>query len=381
LRGSFINCLSMFDVLTGYNMFDDILISFGLNAADYEVQPFGSGLINHTYKLKGHSDAYILQQINTSVFKNPGFIANNLELVRTYLGKHNPGYLFVAPLKTIDDHFMVKSSEGKFYRLFPFIDGSHTVNFLQDKQEAFEAAVQFGRFTRLLNDFDIGQLQYTLSDFHNLKLRFDQFKAASKNALPVKLAEAATEIKEVYNQYQILQTYNQLISNNEIPLRAIHHDTKINNVLFDSQNHALCLVDLDTVMPGYYLSDVGDMMRTYLSPANEEETNMDKIHIREDFFRAIYKGYMSEMGNILTEAEKQLFIFSGKLMIYMQALRFLTDFLNNDSYYGAQYPGHNLVRAKNQFKLLTEYTKAEPSFKLLISSVNREFLTAEKQSN
>jgi len=360
-------------------MFDDILISFGLNVANYEVQPFGSGLINHTYKLKGHSDAYILQQINTSVFKNPDYIANNLELVKTYLNKHNPSYLFVAPLKTTNGMFMVQSAAGDFYRLFPFIDGSHAVNFLQDKQEACEAAVQFGRFTRLLKGFDIRQLQYTLPDFHNLKLRFDQFEEASKNAFPVKLEEAATEIKEVYNQYPILQTYNQLISNNEIPLRAIHHDTKINNVLFDSQNHALCLVDLDTVMPGYYLSDVGDMMRTYLSPANEEETNLDKIHIREDFFRAIYKGYMSEMGNILTETEKQLFIFSGKLMIYMQALRFLTDFLNNDSYYGAQYPGHNLIRAKNQFKLLAEYTNTEPSFKLLISNVDREFLTEENQ--
>jgi hypothetical protein len=118
------------------------------------------------------------------------------------------------------------------------------------------------------------------------------------------------------------------------------------------------------------------MMRTYLSPANEEEKGLDKIHIREDFFRAIYKGYMTEMGSILTETEKQLFIFSGKLMIYMQALRFLTDFLNNDAYYGAQYPGHNLMRAKNQFKLLNEYVNAEPSFKLLIASVDREFLTA-----
>ncbi len=357
-------------------MFDDILKSFGLQVSDYNIQAFGSGLINHTYKVNGNNHAYILQQINTDVFKNPGYIANNLALVKEYLNQNNPDYLFVAPLKTLTGDFMVQSADGKYYRLFPFINGSHTVNFLQDKKEACEAAVQFGRFTRLLNDFDINQLQYTLSDFHNLKLRFDQFKMASTNAASGKLEEASVEIREVYNHYQIIQTYNQLVANNEIPLRAVHHDTKINNVLFDDKLNALCLVDLDTVMPGYYLSDVGDMMRTYLSPANEEEKDLDKVKIREDFFRAIYKGYMAEMGDILTETEKQLFIFSGKLMIYMQGLRFLTDFLNDDVYYGAQYPGHNLVRAKNQFKLLNEYTQAEPSFKLVIANVNRELLAS-----
>jgi Ser/Thr protein kinase RdoA (MazF antagonist) len=362
-------------------MFDDILKSFGLSVSEYNIQAFGSGLINHTYKLSGNGGGYILQQINTAVFKNPDHIANNLALVKEYLSKNNPGYLFVAPLKTLAGNFIMQSADGQYYRLFPFIDGSHTVNFLQDKKEAYEAAVQFGRFTQLLNDFDTDQLQYTLSDFHNLKLRFDQFKAASENADTAKLEQATAEIKEVYNHYQILQTYNQVVANNEIPLRTVHHDTKINNVLFDDDQHALCLVDLDTVMPGYYLSDVGDMMRTYLSPANEEEKDLDKIHIREDFFRAIYKGYMAEMGSILTETEKQLFMFSGKLMIYMQALRFLTDFLNNDAYYGAQYPGHNLMRAKNQFKLLNEYVNAEPSFKLLIASVDREFLTSANQNN
>jgi Ser/Thr protein kinase RdoA (MazF antagonist) len=375
----FINLLSMFDSVNHNNMFDDILKSFGLNVAEYEIQAFGSGLINHTYKVNGNGDDYILQQINTAVFKTPEHIANNLALVKDYLNKISPGYLFVAPLKTTNGEFMVKSADGQFYRLFPFIKGSHTVNFLQDKKQAFEAAVQFGRFTHLLNDFDIDQLKYTLSDFHNLKLRFDQFKTASQNAELSKLKQADVQIKEVYNHSDILQTYNQLVTNNEIPLRAIHHDTKINNVLFNDNQNALCLVDLDTVMPGYYLSDVGDMMRTYLSPANEEEKDLDKIHIREDFFRAIYKGYMAEMGGILTETEKQLFIFSGKLMIYMQGLRFLTDFLNNDIYYGAQYPGHNLTRAKNQFRLLSEYVNTEPVFKQLISSVNLEFLSAANQ--
>lgn len=358
-------------------MFDDILISFGLNSSDYKVQAFGSGLINHTYKLTGNGQDYVLQQINTKVFTKPLNIVNNLALVKEYLSSNNPDYLFVAPLKTTSNDFLVKSATGDYFRLFPFIKGSHTVNVLHNEQEAYQAARQFGRFTCMLHNFDINKLEYTLVDFHNLKLRFDQFKTASVNADAVRLAQATDEIKDVYNNLQILQTYNELVVNNKIPLRVVHHDTKINNVLFDVKKNALCLVDLDTVMPGYYLSDVGDMMRTYLSPANEEETDLSKIHIRENFFRAIYKGYMSEMGSILTETEKQHFIFSGELMIYMQGLRFLTDFLNNDIYYGAKYPDHNLTRAKNQFKLLNNYLNAKPTFKKMILEVDKEFLTAE----
>ncbi|WP_121809959.1 phosphotransferase enzyme family protein [Mucilaginibacter kameinonensis] len=355
-------------------MFNDILINFGLNVSEYNIKSFGSGLINHTYKISGANQAFILQQINDSVFKHPDHIDNNLALIKQYLDETNPGYLFVAPLKSKTGKSIIQSADGKFYRLFPFIEGSHTVNFLQDTKEAYSAAVQFGRFTRLLNHFDISKLEYTLTDFHNLKLRFKQFEQALQTATEEKLKQAAAEVEKARAYIDILHTYNQFTANSEIKLRVIHHDTKINNVLFDDKQNALCLVDLDTVMPGYYLSDVGDMMRTYLSPANEEENDLDQIIIRTDFFRAIYKGYMSEMGTILTETEKQYFIFSGKMMIYMQGLRFLTDFLNNDIYYGAQYEGHNLVRAKNQFKLLEGYTNAEPQFKEIIAGVDKELL-------
>ncbi|UOE51855.1 aminoglycoside phosphotransferase family protein [Mucilaginibacter sp. SMC90] len=355
-------------------MFNDILISFGLNVSEYTIQPFGSGLINHTFKISNVNQAYILQQINDSVFKHPGHIDSNLALIKQYLDETSPGYLFVAPLKSQTGKSIIQSADGKFYRMFPFIEGSHTVNFLQDTREAYSAAVQFGRFTRLLNNFDINKLEYTLPDFHNLKLRFSQFEQALQTADDEKLKQADDEIKKARGYIAILHTYNKFTANSEIKLRVIHHDTKINNVLFDDRQNALCLVDLDTVMPGYYLSDVGDMMRTYLSPANEEEKDLGKIVIRTDFFRAIYKGYMSEMGTILTEAEKKYFIFSGEMMIYMQGLRFLTDFLNNDIYYGAQYEGHNLIRAKNQFKLLEGYINAGPLFKDIITGVDKELL-------
>jgi Ser/Thr protein kinase RdoA (MazF antagonist) len=356
-------------------MFDNILLSFGLNPSDFTVKPFGSGLINHTLKVSGNSADYILQQININVFKHPEHIAKNLALLQDYFNKNYPDYLFAGPLPAVTGDFLVKSAGGMVFRLFPFIKGSQTINFISTEKEAYQAAKQFGRFTRLLKDFDADKLEYTLTDFHNLKLRFEQFKNAAQNAETERLDQALAERNEVYGNYHILQTYNQLVTNNTIPLRVIHHDTKINNVLFDEQQNGMCVIDLDTVMPGYYLSDVGDMMRTYLSASNEEETDLSKIQIRENIFSAICKGYLSEMGNTLSDTEKKYFIFSGKLMIYMQAIRFLTDFLNKDIYYGTNYPEHNLNRARNQFKLLNVYEEAEEKFIQLMLEAERDLST------
>jgi len=341
-------------------MITAILNAYGFSAADYQVEPFGPGLINHTFKVYGNADEYILQQLNTSVFKSPQAIAGNLQLIGSYLKEKHPGYLFAAPLPALNGKFLIRSDSGDYFRLLPFIKGSHTVNVVKTEQQAFEAAKQFGKFSRLLGNFDIGSLKYTLPDFHNLILRFEQFETSYKNATPQRLDEAATEIKEVYRHVNIINTYLQIVANNEIPLRVMHHDTKINNVLFDDNNNGMCVIDLDTIMPGYFLSDVGDMMRTYLSPVDEEEQDLSKIHVRVAVFNAIYKGYMLEMGDVLIPEEKQLFVYSGKMMIYMQALRFLTDFLNNDVYYGSKYPGHNLLRAQNQFTLLNKYIEAAP---------------------
>ncbi|MES2378305.1 MAG: aminoglycoside phosphotransferase family protein [Bacteroidota bacterium] len=335
-------------------MFNNILSSFGINADDSAIVPFGSGLINGTWKVSVGDDAYILQRINTKIFKSPQAIANNLVSLQTYLVQTAPAYIFAAPRPTLNGDYLV-IDDNQYYRLQPFIKNSHTVDVVSEPAQAFEAAKQFGKFSRLLNDFDANSLQYTLPDFHNLTLRVDQFKSALKNATADRIDKATDEIKEIEKHEAIADTYRQLVDKKEIPLRVIHHDTKINNVLFDADNKGLCVIDLDTVMPGYFISDVGDMMRTYLSPANEEEKDLDKVFIQEDNFTAIYKGYMAEMGDVLTSAEKNLFFYSGKFMIYMQAVRFLADYLNGDIYYHTTYPGQNLVRAQNQLSLLNKY--------------------------
>lgn len=346
---------------------DTVLKAFGLAPAACRVEKLGSGLINDTFKVDGSVDSFVLQQINTAVFKSPNAIAENLNLVAAYLRKNYPDYLFTAPLPALSGKLLVETADGGYYRLLPFVTGSHTINAVQNSKQAFEAARQFGKFSRLLQGFDVGLLQYTLPDFHNLPLRFAQFKKACETADNARLNDSDNEINEANGHFEIVVTYQEIVEGGQIPLRVIHHDTKINNVLFDEDDNGLCVIDLDTIMPGYFLSDVGDMMRTYLSSASEEETDMQKISINQEFFASIYKGYMWEMGDVLTTKEKDYFFFAGKMMIYMQALRFLTDHLNNDIYYGIRYPGHNLMRAKNQFTLLNNYIEAEPRLRQVIT--------------
>lgn len=339
-------------------MFENILPLYGLSSDKTTVKLFGDGLINHTWKVSTDTQNYILQKVNNEVFKTPTDIDENISLIKEYLNVRYPNYLFVSPVNTLSGESLLDTDFG-FYRLFPFVEGSTSHNSLTNKSEAYEAAKQFGKFSKILADFDAEQLNITIPNFHNLKLRFEQFVEAAKNASPERLELAKESIDFINENKEIVDTYCKIVENKEIPLRVIHHDTKINNVLFDEKNNGLCVIDLDTVMPGYFISDVGDMMRTYLAVASEEETDLSKISIRKEFFQAIYDGYMEEMKDVLSETEKQYFTYSGKFIIYMQAIRFLADYLQNDTYYGSKYEGHNLNRAKNQIALLKEYKKME----------------------
>ncbi|WP_316765482.1 aminoglycoside phosphotransferase family protein [Pedobacter frigiditerrae] len=343
-------------------MFQEILASYGLHYDNFKIEPYGSGLINYTWKVSGVDKNYLLQKINANVFKEPIRIDENLLELRKFLDKYAPDYLFVSPLPNLQNETLVVFN-GDYYRVFPFIQNSTSLDFVKTPEEAYQAAKQFGEFAKELDGFNTKKLKYTLVDFHNLPLRVAQFKLAIQGASVERLLEAATEINELIKLEYIAEKYQELIDNGSLKKRVVHHDTKISNVLLHQQTgEGLCVIDLDTVMPGYYISDIGDMMRTYLSEANEEEKDLSKVVVREEMFFAIYRGYMEEMGDVLSTSEKEAFVFSGKFMIYMQALRFLTDFLNNDVYYHTTYPSHNLVRAKNQLQLLKSYLSLDPIF-------------------
>ncbi|MCZ4222450.1 phosphotransferase enzyme family protein [Pedobacter rhodius] len=349
-------------------MIEKVLKAYGLDDIKCDVKPFGNGLINKTWKVSSSDAQYILQKVNTKVFRFPERIAENTLMLKNYLDSVAPQYLFIAPLRTITGDVILEDGES-VYRLFPFIADSYTIDTVTEADQAYHAAKQFGKFSRVLEAFNPDGLNVTIPDFHNLTLRTAQFFEALKNASQQRLKTADWAIDVVKKCLWIAKRFDELIAGNGLKTRVIHHDTKINNVLLNINNgFGIGVIDLDTVMPGYFISDVGDMMRTYLSPVNEEETSFDKITVRSDIFLAIYKGYMEEMHRSLTNTEKGLFIYSGQFMIYMQALRFLTDYLNGDIYYPVAHAEHNLMRAKNQLVLLMEYTKSSANFEKIIKN-------------
>jgi Ser/Thr protein kinase RdoA (MazF antagonist) len=330
---------------------DQLLRDYGFETDQTVVSPFGTGLINHTWRVTAGNGMFILQRINTDVFKDPDGIAQNLRSLDQYLKQHAPGYLFVAPVADSNGQTLWKDHTG-CYRIFPFVKGSHAVTVVQTADQAFGAAKQFGRFTKVLSGFDARQLSITLPWFHDLGYRFAQFQEAITRGDAGRIDASGEAIRFLQDQDRIVHRYQAMQNDPAFRIRVTHHDTKISNVLFNEKNQAVCVVDLDTVMPGYFISDIGDMMRTYLPAVSEEEKDLSKVDIREDIYHAIVDGYLSEMKDELSEAEQSSFFYAAEFLIYMQALRFLTDHLLNDRYYGASYEGHNLVRAMNQITLL-----------------------------
>lgn len=286
-------------------------------------------------------------------------IAHNIRLIGQYLSENHPDYLFTTPQNTIQQRDIVHLPGEGYFRMFRFVQDSRAIDVVHNTQQAYEAAKQFGRFSKLLSAFPAEKLHITLPDFHNLTMRYAQFEEALQNGNAVRIHQSTEIISYLKSQRSIVATHENICANRDFKKRVTHHDTKISNVLFDEYDKGLCVIDLDTVMPGYFISDVGDMMRTYLSPVSEEEKGFDRIEIRNEYFEAIVQGYLSEMSDELTATEKDYFVYAGKFLIYMQALRFLTDYLNNDVYYGAVYEGHNFIRAKNQTVLLQKLTEKE----------------------
>lgn len=337
-----------------------VLEAYQLDPQQFNTRPFGTGLINHTWLLEGEDQSFILQKINEAVFKDPKKIDNNIRTIATAFKANYPDYLFVSPLANRNGETLTYIADEGYYRLFHFIPGSHAVDAVENAAQAYEAAAQFGKFTALLNTISANQLKETIPGFHDLSLRYREFCDAIVNGNKKRIDENQLVLDTLLSFKPLVYDFIDISQSHFFKKRVTHHDTKISNVLFDSDNKGLCVIDLDTVMPGLFISDVGDMMRTYLSAVTEEEADLSKVKVREDIYKAIVDGYISAMHNELTGPEKRSFFFAAKFMIYMQALRFATDYLNDDKYYGARYPEHNMVRAKNQLALLEDLLAKEP---------------------
>jgi thiamine kinase-like enzyme len=335
------------------NIPEEILQAYNFDLLQVKIAPLGAGHINQTFKVTQGSRCCVLQRVNKYVFTKPGRIAENIRLVADHLERNFPSYLFLKPILSEAGHDLEFDNDNHPWRLMPFVERGITKEALTTEQEAFEAARGFAGLTRRLSSCSLENIKSTIDRFHDLTWRVEQFRDSLSIAEQGRLVTAA-EVIEAANRFSFLaDEYKTLIDSGDLQLRITHNDTKINNILFDKiTDKALCVIDLDTLMPDYFIYDLGDLIRTCVSPVSEEETDLSKIVFRKNFYDAVVSGYLTEMGETLTKNELNAVSFSGLMMTYIMALRFLTDYLKGDVYYSVRYDGQNLNRAKNQFKLL-----------------------------
>ena len=337
-----------------------IIASFGLRPSDYAIDRIGTGHIHETYKLKGEK-SFVLQRVNKNVFKEPEIIASNLLLASDYLNRNFPDYYFLRSIPSINKTEMVYDAEGFPWRLFPYLENTVTIDKVDTREEAFSAASEFALLTRCLDKIEVGSFRETIPQFQDLALRYRQFEKALACSNNERRHEAEQIIVLCKRFYHLVKNYNTLIGNGLLRLRITHNDTKINNILFDaSTRKAVCVIDLDTLMPGYFIYDLGDMVRTFVSPVSEEEKDFSKIIFRKEIYEALLEGYLSQMDRVMSPVEKSTIPFAGKMMTYIMALRFTADYLNGDVYYHTDYPGQNLIRAENQLRFLEELETSLP---------------------
>ena len=329
----------------------DILPRFGL-PRDVPVERIPTGHINWTYRIAG-SRPYILQKLNTQVFVRPDAIESNLRITGAYLRAHHPDFRFVAPLPSVDGTQMVFDADGQPWRLFEYIANTFTIDQAENIDQAFQAAAEFGRLGHYLSQVDVTQIQPTIDRFHDLPWRYQQLNEALRGSTPQRREEAHEAISAAQRHATLVDRYRRLIDEGTLRLGVFHNDTKINNVLFDATTQkTVAVIDLDTMMPGYFIYDLGDLVRTLVSPVSEEEQDLSQVVFRKPFYDAVVDGYMTAMGTACSKQEKQHASFAGPMMTYIMAIRFLADFLRGDTYYHTTYPGQNLVRARNQLRLV-----------------------------
>jgi len=341
--------------------------------------PYGSGHINDTYCVVSDKAGAlvrspvrsIVQRINGNIFKNPVALMENIQWVTSHLSAQLDGesdrdrrVLTLIPAR--DGFPFHVDADGSYWRAYRFIEGARTYDAVESAEQAFQAAKAFGRFQKLLVDLPLPRLHDTIPDFHNTPKRFAALLEAVNSDVAGRVAQAEPEI--VFAMAR--QSIASVLLDARLPERVTHNDTKFNNVMLDdATGEGICVIDLDTVMPGLALYDFGDMVRTATSPAKEDEQDLAKVAMQFPMFEALVRGYLSEAGNFLTETERQYLAFSSKLITFEQGLRFLTDYLAGDPYYKVHREGHNLDRCRTQFKLVESIERQEEKMNQLIQSI------------
>ncbi|MDR1526889.1 MAG: aminoglycoside phosphotransferase family protein [Dysgonamonadaceae bacterium] len=342
----------------------DILDRFQLDDKPVAVEPFGNGHINDTLRTvnaQGETK-YILQRINHHIFTDVELLQKNIDIVTSHIRKK----LTAAGETDIDRKVLtfLPARDGKWYyfdgdsywRVCLYISGSRTLEDI-NPVSSYEAGKAFGRFQSMLSDIPDGTLGEIIPNFHNMEFRLQQLNDAIKANTAGRFNEVRDLANEIGKRSEAMCIQEKLHREGRLKKRINHCDTKVNNILFDEDGKVLCVIDLDTVMPGFVLSDIGDFIRTACNTGAEDDANLDRIHVDTTIFEAYTTGYMEMAKNFLTPLEISLLPYGGRLLTYMQTVRFLTDYLNGDTYYKIHSPKHNLQRARAQFRFLQELEK------------------------
>lgn len=340
--------------------------------------PYGSGHINDTFALEmsqgGRSVRYVLQRINHNIFKNPDGLMRNVERVCRHAqaklaqeGRAHASRRALTLVPTREGQGWYVDPHGNRWRCYVFVEGATGHDVIRNADQAYQAAKAFGAFQALLADLPGERLVETIPNFHHTPGRYAAFLAALAKDSHGRAAEAAKEIAFAQARAHEVGLIVDAMARGEIPERVTHNDTKLNNVLLDNETQeGICVIDLDTVMPGSALYDFGDLVRTSTSPAAEDETDLSKVRMQLPMFEALVKGYLSSAGGFLTPRERALLPFAGKLITLETGLRFLTDWLEGDVYFKVKRPRHNLDRLRTQFKLVESIEAQLPAMQALV---------------
>ncbi|MDD4630871.1 phosphotransferase enzyme family protein [Proteiniphilum sp. UBA5510] len=338
----------------------EIVFQFIGQNENVQINPLGKGHINDSYKVISANNEYVLQRINHHIFQHVPELQNNIfrvtSHIRAKLGEQgvediDRKVLTLVPAR--DGKLYFNDSYGDYWRMMDFISNSKSYDEI-NPELAYRAGMAFGDFQKMLSDLPGEPLFETIPGFHNMESRLETFRASVKANKAGRLSdsEVADLVKEIEARAKEMCKAEQLHREGKLPKRTNHCDTKVNNILFDVQDQVLCVVDLDTVMPGYVLSDFGDFIRTGANTGAEDDENLDNISVDLAIFEGYAKGYLQKAASFLTKTEIENLAFGAKLLTYMQTVRFFTDYIDGDTYYKIAYPNHNLVRTKAQFKLL-----------------------------
>jgi Ser/Thr protein kinase RdoA (MazF antagonist) len=353
----------------------DIARRFLIQGDFLHAEPYGSGHINDTYCARfsqgGALVRYIVQRVNHNVFRNPVALMENLQRVTAHLQDKLEGAPEVSRrrltlLPARDGAPWHRDPAGHYWRCYIFIEKARSYDAIQSPRQAFEAAKAFGRFQKLLSDLPAPRLHDTIPDFHHTPKRFALLEQALAEDAVQRAHQARTEIEFALRRKPI----TSLLLDAKLPERVTHNDTKINNVLLDdATGEEVCVIDLDTVMPGLALYDFGDLVRTGTSPAQEDERDLARVTMQFPMFEALLRGYLSTASDFLTTAERRHLVFAGKLITFEIGLRFLTDFLAGDTYFKVHRDGHNMDRCRTQFKLVESIEQQEEQMNKLVEAI------------